>query len=209
MIMERIHRFAYGLNECGSFIYALAHGLSEGKVDCDHKDVYFREEAFKRKEFDKNLPIPMLVNLINLEEAEREDLIAKLSEGLKKEGQRVSKYLEFSQPFIEFESHDRDYQVTKDGLVIVSYKDMVSDSLHPIPLSDWAIHDTGIDREMYWALSSANHQRFFRKFCPWFFEQNPKYAQLKEQDKKLVGEFAKRIKAEDPVNSKELEELIK
>ena len=209
--MERIHRIAFGLDECASFITSFASGLSEGSefgVDCDHKDVYFTEDAFNRNVFDENMPIPMLINLIDLNDSERNDLITKLSEGLKTEGQKLSRYLEFAKPFLEFEHHDKDYQVTKGGLIVARYQEIVPASLNSISLSDWATHDIGLNVEMYFALSNANHQRFTRQFRPHIFERIPEYGRLKEPEKKLIGEFVASIKSDDPVTAMELEALI-
>ena len=209
--MENIRRLFFDADEAGQFVYAAIHGLTEGKADCDFIEIYLQGGTYDWMKLQKLFPVPFFMNVINLDFDDKRTVLAGLPEILQSEFERIKQYQKTLVPFFEFEVSEKSYLITEQGVVAKPRKDIITSSQVELDAhAGWYNQDIRdmVGMDIYMALKKANHQRFFRKFCPWHFEQNPFYAALTVAESGLVREYAGEIATKNPLTSKELLELL-
>ena len=209
--MENIKRLFFDADEAGQFIYSVMHGMTEGKAGCDGKSVYLDGGAYNWMKSAKPFPVPFFMNIIDLEADEQEKVLSEFPRVLQGDSERIKQYLKTLVPFFNFSGSETNHVITEQGLVIKPTKEIITPSQVPLDgHAGWSNPDIRalVDMDTYMAVKTANHRRFFKRFCPWYFEEMPDYAPLTPKDKSLVRKYAESIKDINPLSSKELSDLV-
>lgn len=207
--MANLKRLIYTAEECGSFLYSAIHGLTQGRADCDGRSLYLPKDFDWKQDF--STPVPFYMRFTGLSRTDKKTVVTELPNVLVEDSGRVETYTPTLTPFFELSGRFfvvGDCKLSEKPInQIIVPNQTVIDS-HPSSFSSDTIRQE-LNAEQYQSLVKANHQRFFRKFCPWYFEQNPDYAKLTQEEKLKVRRYAKSIASENSKNAEELEELTR
>jgi len=217
--MENIKRLFFDADDVAKFIYSAAHGITDGKAGCHTVSLFFDGGAYEWMKSEKPFPVPLFMDITEIgHEDDKEGLsedeekvLSELPKILESDSGRVKQYLDTIVPFFDFGSGDN-YVITEQGLVVKPSKEILTPSQVQMDAhAGWYNDDIKalVGFDTYMAVKKANHHRFFKRFCPWYFENNPDYAKLTPKEKSLVGEYAREIRDINPISSRELEELVK
>lgn len=210
--MENIKRLFYDADEAGQFVYSVMHGITEGKAGCDGKSLYLDGGAYNWIKSTKPFPVPLFMNIIDLEAEDQRKVLSELPRILQGDSERVRQYLKTLTPFFNFSDSETNHVITENGIIVKPTKEILTPSQVSLDAhAGWYNEDIRalVDMDTYMAVKAGNHRRFFKRFCPWYFGQMPGYAPLTSTQKQLIGKFAEEIKDSNPISSKELTDLVK